>query len=81
MMPTWTLRLAGVAACLFAVAGGLAAQEPKVTPLMTKGLPEVPGKEVLMITVEYAPCWSDPVHRHNAHGWIPASLHQRFIPK
>lgn len=41
-----------------------------VTPLMTKGLPEFPGKEVLMITVEYPPGSLDPVHRHDAHGFI-----------
>ena len=31
------------------------AQEPTVTSLMTKGLTDDPGKEVLMIAVEYAP--------------------------
>ena len=46
------------------------AEETKVTPLMSKDLPEVPGKEVLMITVEKAPGGSDPIHRHNAHGFI-----------
>ena len=46
------------------------AQEPKVTPVMSKDLPEVPGKEVLMITVEYPPSGADPIHRHNAHGFI-----------
>lgn len=51
-------------------AGPLMAQEPAVTPLMSKDLTEVPGKEVLMITVEKAPGGSDPIHRHNAHGFI-----------
>ncbi|HKU76880.1 MAG TPA: cupin domain-containing protein [Pyrinomonadaceae bacterium] len=46
------------------------AQEPKVTPVMSKDLPEVSGKEVLMITVEYPPGGADPIHRHNAHGFI-----------
>lgn len=46
------------------------AQEPKVTPVMSKDLPEAPGKEVLMITVEYPPGGADPIHRHNAHGFI-----------
>jgi quercetin dioxygenase-like cupin family protein len=48
----------------------LMAQEPTVTSLMAKELTDIPGKEVLMITVEYAPGGSDPVHRHNAHGFI-----------
>ncbi|MCY1561539.1 Cupin domain protein [compost metagenome] len=37
---------------------------------MVKALPEYPGKEVLMITVEYPPGGADPVHRHDAHGFI-----------
>jgi quercetin dioxygenase-like cupin family protein len=44
--------------------------EAKVTPLMSKALADVPGKEALVFTVEYAPGGSDPVHRHNAHGFI-----------
>jgi len=46
------------------------AQEPKVTELMTKNLSEIPGKEVLMITVEYPPGGSDPIHRHNASAFV-----------
>jgi quercetin dioxygenase-like cupin family protein len=41
-----------------------------VTPLMSKDLSDVPGKEGLMFTVEYAPGAADPVHRHRAHGFI-----------
>ena len=43
-----------------------AADDAKVTELMTKALEDVLGKEVTMITVEYAPGGKDPVHRHNA---------------
>ena len=46
------------------------AQQVKVTPVLSKDLPEIPGKEVVMITVEYAPGGSDPIHRHYAHGFI-----------
>jgi quercetin dioxygenase-like cupin family protein len=46
------------------------AQAADVTPLMSKDLPEIPGREVLMITVEKAPGGADPIHRHNAHGFI-----------
>lgn len=42
----------------------------RVTPLMTKALADYPGKETLMLTVEYPPGTVDPVHRHNAHGFI-----------
>ncbi len=48
----------------------LMAQEPEVTTLMSKDLMECPGKEGLMITVEYAPGGSDPIHRHNAHAFV-----------
>jgi len=41
-----------------------------VTPLTSKDLPEFPGKEVLMITVEYPPGSVDPIHRHNAHAFV-----------
>jgi quercetin dioxygenase-like cupin family protein len=46
------------------------AQEAKVTQLLSKELTEFPGKEGLMITVEYPPGSSDPIHRHNAHAFI-----------
>jgi quercetin dioxygenase-like cupin family protein len=45
-------------------------KEAKVTPLFSKDLTEFPGKEGLMITVEYPPGVVDPIHRHNAHGFI-----------
>ncbi len=44
--------------------------EAKVTELISKELKDLPGKEALMITVEYQPGGVDPVHRHNAHGFI-----------
>jgi quercetin dioxygenase-like cupin family protein len=47
-----------------------AVDEVKVTDLMTKDLVKVPGKEVTMITVEYAPGGADPVHRHNASAFV-----------
>jgi hypothetical protein len=40
---------------LYLVTGTAMAQEPKVTALMSKDLPENPGREALMITVEHAP--------------------------
>ena len=46
------------------------APPPVVTPVMTQALPEYPGKEVLVLTVEYPPGGADPVHRHDAHGFI-----------
>ena len=46
------------------------AQEPKVTSLMSKELPESPGREALMITVEHAPGGSSAIHRPNAHACV-----------
>src|SRR5215510_11330289 len=63
---------------LFLMTGTLAAQQPgaskapqaAVTSLTSKDLPELPGKEVLMITVDYPPGSVDPIHRHNAHAFV-----------
>lgn len=43
---------------------------PEVTPVIAKALADYPGKEALIITVEYPPGGADPVHRHNAHGFV-----------
>ena len=63
-----TRLVALIVLCL--VTGTAMAEEAKVTPLMSKDLTESPGKEVQMITVEYAPGGTDPIHRHNAHAFV-----------
>jgi len=68
-------KLALVLVCLMSLPIGPldsqeAAKEAKVTPLFSKDLADFPGKEGLMITVEYPPGSTDPIHRHNAHGFI-----------
>lgn len=45
-------------------------KDAKVTPLFSKDLTDLPGKEGLMLLIEYPPGSSDPIHRHNAHGFI-----------
>jgi len=55
---------------LYLMTGTAMAQEPKVTPLMSKDLAESPGREALMITVEHAPGGASHVHRHNAHAFV-----------
>ena len=57
-------------ALLCVMTGTAMAEEPKVTPLMTKDLAEGPGKEVLMITVEHVPGGSSAIHRHNAQAFV-----------
>ena len=63
-----TKLIALVLLCLTSCAA--MAQEPKVTSLMSKELPESPGREALMITVEHAPGGSSAIHRHNAHAFV-----------
>lgn len=70
-----TLVLSAVLALLcsagaLADAPATAAPGPIVTPLMTQPLSDQPGKEGLMLLVEYPPGGADPVHRHDAHGFI-----------
>ena len=59
-----------LAGLLSLISSPLSAQHPTATPVMTKELTDIPGKEVLMLTVEFAPGGADPVHRHDAHGFI-----------
>jgi quercetin dioxygenase-like cupin family protein len=61
-------KLLLVLLCL--ITGMAMAQQPEVVSLMSKDLLDIPGKEVLMITVEYAPGGSDPIHRHNAYAFV-----------
>jgi quercetin dioxygenase-like cupin family protein len=65
--PGWLL------ACLTAAqlaAAPLFAQEAKVKEVMSKDLTGLPNKEGVMITVEYPPGGSDPVHRHDAYAFV-----------
>ena len=57
-----------IAMCLLVAAA--AAQDAKVTPLMTQDLAGILGKAGTMVTVEYAPGASSAEHRHNAHTFV-----------
>lgn len=60
-------------ALLVVLAGLLAeaaAAQAKVTPLLSKEFQNIPGKEGLMLLVEYPPGSSDPIHRHNAQAFV-----------
>lgn len=61
-----------VITCVYSIAPCVYAGEQPVvvTPVLTKQLPDIPGKELVMITVDYAPGGADPVHRHNAHAFV-----------
>jgi len=53
-----------------AVSFASATPGPILTELMTKQLPDLRGKEMHAITVEYPPGGSDPTHRHDAHVFV-----------
>ena len=59
-----------VLAVVCLASSALMAQEAKVTELFTKDLTNIPGKEGLMLIVDYPPGSTDAIHRHNAHGFI-----------
>src|SRR5215472_5222387 len=53
-----------------AAAGGAAASDAVVAQLLTRDLIGLPGKEVTMETVEYAPGGKSPPHRHHAQVFV-----------
>ena len=54
----------------FLATGAYVANEPKVTQVLSKDFTDIPGKEGVMLTVEYPPGGSDPIHRHNAQAFV-----------
>ena len=65
-----TTQLVALALLCLMLTGTAMAEQAKVMSLMSKDLPESPGREALMITVEHAPGGSSPIHRHNAHAIV-----------
>jgi quercetin dioxygenase-like cupin family protein len=65
-------RYPGLAAVLVAIAMTATAQQPaaKVTPLLTKQLAGIDGKEGVMVVVEYPPGVASAAHRHNANTFV-----------
>src|SRR5262249_13649478 len=61
-------KLILVLGCLITIP--LETKEAQVNPLFSKDLPDFPGKEGVMLLIEYPPGTTDPIHRHNAHGFI-----------
>jgi quercetin dioxygenase-like cupin family protein len=48
----------------------LLAQEAQVSSLVLKPLPDIPGKDVQVLTITYPPGSHDPVHRHYADAFV-----------
>jgi quercetin dioxygenase-like cupin family protein len=57
---------------LLTVAGRASADESRkeAPPLMTRDLAGIPGKEAIVLTVEYGPGESSPPHRHDANVFV-----------
>ena len=47
-----------------------AAPQAEVQQVISKELGDLPGKEGLVLRVTYPPGSTDPVHRHDAHGFV-----------
>jgi quercetin dioxygenase-like cupin family protein len=62
--------LAGLIVAAVMASSTFATEDVKVTSLLSKDLDGVPGKELTMITVEYAPGASDPIHTHSAQAMV-----------
>jgi hypothetical protein len=59
-----------VAALPFGNALPQTAPQPVVVPVMQKDLADLPGKEILMLTVEYPPGAVESIHRHDAYAFV-----------
>ncbi len=71
MCKTSAMKRTAISLFLFCLmANMVAAQQPDVVVLMSKDLTDIPGKEATMLTVEYPPGGSDPVHRHYAQAFV-----------
>jgi len=71
-----TLRIFGAALALsfgaqFTQAAGTAdPPQPVVTPVMLKDVTDVPGREMLMISVVYPPGAVEHIHRHDGTAFV-----------
>ena len=52
------------------LAGASDPPQPVVSPVMTKDLTDLPGREMLMLTVVYPPGAVEHVHRHDAYAFV-----------
>jgi quercetin dioxygenase-like cupin family protein len=59
-----------VTATPFGAALAQSAPQPIVAPLMQKELVDVPGREMLMLSVEYPPGAVEHIHRHDAYAFV-----------
>ena len=61
---------AAIVLSLSLAGGSLLAQDVTVRSLLSKDLAGATGREISLITVEYPPGGTDPVHTHNAQAFV-----------
>ena len=69
----WILGSILCGASMLALDGSASEAVPataKAVPLLTKALPDIAGKEGIMLTVEYPPGVASASHRHNANTFV-----------
>jgi quercetin dioxygenase-like cupin family protein len=74
-MKVRTIVAATCAALAFAVAGSALAhdgQAETVTPKFDRAIPNIPGKSLVIVEVDYAPGAASPPHRHAKSAFIYA---------
>jgi quercetin dioxygenase-like cupin family protein len=64
------LRSLIVAALPFSAAFAQTAPQPIVAPVMQKDLTDLPGREMLMLSVDYPPGTVEHIHRHDAYAFV-----------
>ena len=64
------VAIVGAVSALFTSGNTYADDEAKVTPLIQRAFPDLPGKEGLVLMVEFAPGHVDTPHRHDAHVFV-----------
>jgi len=68
--PVLNMKKLILSVSLLTLGFSMAAHGQQVNTLLTKKLPEAPGKEIEVITVNYAPGAVDEIHRHDAHAVV-----------
>ena len=56
--------------CIFACLSSSIIHAAEISVLFNKDLPDIPGKTVQILTVDYAPGESSKQHRHNANTFV-----------
>jgi len=64
------IKLTAATLGMVGLAHSASAPTTNVAPLTTRPLIGIPGKEGMMLTVEFAPGASSPPHRHNANTFV-----------